>query len=1378
MSTTHRFCVKCGQPAPADAAFCPACGTQIPVPVGVAPNPRHVEDAATMGPGSPDSAYPSNPTSVMTSAGAKPKFGEAQFLAGDRIGPRYTVIRLLGAGGMGAVYHAFDQELGVGVAVKVIRPSLQADATAARDLEQRFKRELLLARQITHKHVVRIHDIGDIEGLKYLTMPFIDGETLADLLRREGKLPVPRAASIVSQVAAGLEAAHAKGVVHRDLKPENIMIEKDTGDALIMDFGIARSVESGSTQTAAGSVIGTLEYMPPEQAQGKKVDGRADIYALGLILYDCLVGRQRMATAENPMKEMMSRLSAAPAPPRSLNAEVPEALDRIVRKCLEPAAANRFQTTHELVAALGALTADDYSHSAASQTPPPSVDAASRFDPDATYLGGPATASPSDLDVTTFAGVPGPAGRREGDDAATIGPTPAGSGGTHKGLIEVGHQFGTRYHIIRELGVGGMGAVYQAWDAELGVAVAVKVIRPEIAANPDASADIERRFKRELLLARQITHPNVVRIHDLGDIDGIKYITMPFIEGSDLSSILDEHKQLPVRRALHIARGVVAGLVSAHEAGVVHRDLKPANIMIGADDVPTIMDFGIARSADGPQQAAVTPHGVRPNDLSRTAGLSASTTQAGAVVGTVAYMAPEQASGQPVDQRADIYALGLILYDMLIGGRRREGAQSAVAELMGRMQTAPPAPRTIDATIPPAVDDIVRRCLEPDPAKRFQKTVDLHAAFERLDEDGKPLPIIRRLTRRGVALSTAAVLLLVAGTFFVAQWLSAPPVVHDPISVLVADFNNQTGDTVFEGTIENALGISLEGASFITAYRREEARRAIAQITPGATLDEAGARLLSAREGIKVVLTGSIERAGAGYTVTVKAIDPAAEAPLATASERAESRDDVLRVMGTIASELRNALGDETPETTRLQAAETVTAASLDALQSYTAGQDLQIGGKYEESIAHYKRAIELDQKFGRAYASWAVSANSLGRREEAEGLYKQAFALMDRMTEREKYRTYGVYYLTIARNYQQAIDTFNTLLELYPADRAARTNLAVSYFSTLDFARALEENRRAMDIYQGSYKLWSNHALYAMYAGDFETADKEASRVLEESPTYYRAYLPRAIAALTRSDLTAARDAYTKMAAIDKQAASLASMGVADLLMYQGSFADAENALRKGILEDTQIKSPGAAAAKSIALAEALEAQGKTGAVAAAVEQALNTSRDEPVVVAAARILVRLGNDSAAKALAAGLEKSLLPQPRAYAKIIEGELAARAGKPADAVEAFSAAQKLADLWIARFSLGVAYVEAGHYVEGLRELEACEKRRGEATAVFLNDVPSYRYLAPLPYWLARAQDGVGQKAAAAQNYKKYLTLRGTVARDPLAADARKRVAAP
>jgi serine/threonine protein kinase len=360
-----------------------------------------------------------------------------------------------------------------------------------------------------------------------------------------------------------------------------------------------------------------------------------------------------------------------------------------------------------------------------------------------------------------------------GDLAPTIipGATSVGDGadGTAEaeGPLAVGQSFGPRYRIDRVLGVGGMGAVYEAWDAELGVPVAVKVIRPEItASDPQAAGEIERRFKRELLLARQVTHPNIIRIHDLGDIDGIKYITMPFIEGADLATILKREQTLPVYRALRIARGTVAGLVSAHEAGVIHRDLKPANIMVGPGDTPTVMDFGIARSAGGPGQGAAPGKlGVKPADLSRTAALAAGSTMAGAIVGTVAYMAPEQARGEEVDQRADIYAFGLILYDMLIGGRRSERAVSAVAELQQRMLQAPPPPRSLDPSIPEAVDAIVRRCLEPEAANRFPSSRELQDALARIDDHGKLLPIVRRVSRRTFAVAAVVVAALLGGTF-------------------------------------------------------------------------------------------------------------------------------------------------------------------------------------------------------------------------------------------------------------------------------------------------------------------------------------------------------------------------------------------------------------------------------------------------------------------------------------------------------------------------------------------------------------------------------------------------------------------------------------
>ncbi len=247
-----------------------------------------------------------------------------------------------------------------------------------------------------------------------------------------------------------------------------------------------------------------------------------------------------------------------------------------------------------------------------------------------------------------------------------------------------------------------------------------------------------------------MTHPNVVRIHDLGEIDGIKYITMPYIEGQDLAHILAESTTLPVPRVLNIARQVASGLCAAHEAGVVHRDLKPANIMIEADDRALIMDFGIARSAGEAFEAAGA--GTKLSTLK-----DASETRTGVIVGTLEYMAPEQARGERVDDRVDIYSLGMILYRMIVGRRLADRATDAYTDLLARMQAEPTRVREIDPTVPEAVDQIVSRCLQPDPALRYQSTPDLLAALERLDENGVPLPEPTPIWRSWRFWSSAAI---------------------------------------------------------------------------------------------------------------------------------------------------------------------------------------------------------------------------------------------------------------------------------------------------------------------------------------------------------------------------------------------------------------------------------------------------------------------------------------------------------------------------------------------------------------------------------------------------------------------------------------------
>ena len=701
-------------------------------------------------------------------------------------------------------------------------------------------------------------------------------------------------------------------------------------------------------------------------------------------------------------------------------------------------------------------------------------------------------------------------------------------------------------------------------------------------------------------------------------------------------------------------------------------------------------------------------------------------------------------------------------------------AGNALDDLHRRMEQAPPPVRSIRQDVPEAVDAIVTKCLQPDPAARYQTSLELLGELARLDDAGQPLPVAVRFTRRMMAAIAAGVLAVVAATW----WLSRAPAVlvqPDPLSVLIADFQNHTGDTVFEGSVEQALTIGLEGASFITAYQRPAALRLANQIKPSSKLDESVARLVSVREGIKVVIAGSIAASGSGYRISVKAIDPADGKELASAEERSRGKSEILAAVGGLAEELRDALGDTSSSAAMNASTETFTSASLDAIREYSIAQDLGLAGKDEEAIDHYKKAIAHDQSFGRAYAGWAVIAYRLGRRDEAEAAYDKALSLIDRMTPREKGRTLGTYYVSIARNYEKAIDNYKALLKEYPADNSGHNGLANAYFNTLNFAGALDEAREALKIYPKSVIYRNNLALFAMYAGDFDTAAKEAGTVIEQDATYHKAYLALAMSALAAGDAAAARAAYTRMQGAGARGVSLAGLGLADLAMYQGQYPEAEAALKAGIVDDKTNKNIAGQASKQLALAEVYAATGRNRLAAEAVDTALKVSRQDPTLVAAAEVLVRVGSVAAARAIADELRVKFQPQSRAYASIIDGEIAHAAGRTPDAITAFQSALKHADLWQARFLLGTAYLEASHNAEGLSELEACVKRRGEATALFLDDMPTFRRLAPVSYYLGRAQEALGMKPRAVESYNAYLALRGNTPGDPLAADARKRV---
>ena len=971
----------------------------------------------------------------------------------------------------------------------------------------------------------------------------------------------------------------------------------------------------------------------------------------------------------------------------------------------------------------------------------------------------PKCATPLDAGATFVSDASPPA------DQGTVFSTPewavAGAAKTQPGPILPGAVLSERYEILQLLGEGGMGTVYKARDRELDRLVALKVIRREMAGNPA----ILQRFKQELILAREVTHKNVIRIFDLGVADGVPFITMEFIEGRDLSSLLAERKVTP-DESIRIMRQVCRALEAAHVEGVIHRDLKPQNIMLDARGKVSVMDFGLARS--------VEMHGM---------------TRTGAMMGTPAYMSPEQARGQRIDARSDLFAFGIIFYELLTGVVPFQ-ADTILGSLLKRTQETPPAPAEVDPSIPLPVSNVVRKCLAIDLEERYQSASEVLRDLDILAGETIVSPAMLTMVgampakarakprpRRWWAVAALGALLLLIAGFFGWQRMSrvaAGP--RQPLTLLVADFNNASGDPLFDGTLESVFNIAMEGASFINAYNRGQARRTGLSLQPNATkLDEPLARLVALREGISVIISGSIVRQGEGFRVSVSAIDAATGKPIARRESDAANKEAVLPMIGKLAAPIRNALGDATPESAQIAAAETYTASSLHVAHLYAVAQEALAMGKRDDAIRDYSQAVDLDPNFARAYSGLAVAYMNLKKQPEAGENFKKALALLDRMSEREKYRTLGIYYLSFVRNYQQAIETLRKLVYLYPADGVGYNNLSLAYAFTCNMPEALNASRKALEISPKNLQRRANYAGFSMLAGDFAAAGSEADRVVKENPSFASGYLPLALSTLARGDVKGTRDVYARLEKVGPRGHSLAKMGEADLELYLGRQREALAALEAGAAADQKDQNLGELAHKYVALAETHLAMGQPAKAVDAAGKAAQLSPVESILFLSARALVQAGEEAKARSLAAALEKMLQSQTRSYARLIEGEIAQRRKQIPAAVEAFQEAQKLRDSWISHFLLGKAYAEAGHFAEALTELEVCRKRRGEAADLFFADMTTLRYLPPLYYWLGRAQEGLGTANAARASYGEFLKLRAEATPGaPLVEDARRR----
>lgn len=597
-----------------------------------------------------------------------------------------------------------------------------------------------------------------------------------------------------------------------------------------------------------------------------------------------------------------------------------------------------------------------------------------------------------------------------------------------------------------------------------------------------------------------------------------------------------------------------------------------------------------------------------------------------------------------------------------------------------------------------------------------------------------------------------------------------------PTTILIGDLENRTGDPVFGGTLEHALAIGLEGASFISAFPRDSALKALEKIAPGGRLDPQNARLVAVREGIKLVLTGSVASEGDNYLIVVEVIDVAAGEDTVRAKAKARGKLQVLAKAGEVASEVRRALGDEPRDDSAGGKLETFTVGSLDAAFAYTRAQDLARQGKNDEAIALYEKATQLDPKFGRAYSGWALSAFKLGRPGEAQALWQKAIANLGTMTEREKYRTMGLYYSIVGGNHEKSIENYRALVQQYPADGAAHNNLAVAYFLTLHFKEAMQEGRKLLEIYPNTTLYRGNYALYAMYAGEFQVATEEARKLAADDASYHKAHLPLAVSAALAGDLAAARASYESMSRAGTAGASLAASGLADLALFAGEAAEVPTALQAALEADRGRKNQRGLADKGLLIAETHLLAGRATEARSTLEKlAGDLSRDKDRI-AVALLYMRLGDVARAEEIAKELTPLLDRQSRAYAHIIEAEAALSRGKYVEAVDRMREAKALADLWLGRLTFGRAYLAAGYPAEALAEFEECHKRIGEATALFLDDVPTLRFIPELDYWSGRANEALGNKPTAKSSYERFVKRR-SAGSDPRIAEARRRIAA-
>ncbi len=618
-------------------------------------------------------------------------------------------------------------------------------------------------------------------------------------------------------------------------------------------------------------------------------------------------------------------------------------------------------------------------------------------------------------------------------------------------IFREGDVLGGRYEIQKLLGMGGMGAVYKARDMEVERVVGLKVIRPDLAGNPAILA----RFKQELVLARQVTHKNIVRIYDLNEADGVKFITMEFIEGEDLRTILTRQGKLSAEEAVNLIVQVCAGLQAAHSEGVIHRDLKPGNIMRDHAGRVVIMDFGLARSLQGDGM-----------------------TQTGMMIGTMEYMSPEQAMGKELDARSDEFAVGLILYELLSGFMPYQ-ADSAIASLVKRTQERVVPLVSIDSSIPVELNDIVCRCLERDPQERFGSVQELAEELEvwqgKRPQGGQStvrrpavphiaeVPPSKRPPLKWIAIAVAVIVLAVGGVVGRHYWTSSSGyggVAQGPVmSLAIVPFYNASGDSSMNwmgGSIAEALSSDIGQSAHVRLVSPERLQQALQdlRVSSQSQMDLSILKRIAEYTNADTVVSGQYERMGEGTRITATVHDLKNDREISVNTDVANEKD-LLASMGKLADSLREKLAANSEILKEMQGhTQHVMTKSIPALRAYDEGLQLVRAGNNTQAVAKFEEATTQDSSFAMAFSKLAQTYAAVGYDDKAEQASRRAVELSDNLPAQDRLLIEATH-AGIMHDPTKAIAAYEQLAKVNPDNTDAQFALAKLYEDSSDFAQA-----------------------------------------------------------------------------------------------------------------------------------------------------------------------------------------------------------------------------------------------------------------------------------------------------------------------------------